>query len=746
MSDTAVFTRRLQLAALGYQILPNLDKRCFVKSWPSAEFSQRELSRIETWPGRWPEYQATGLRIQDGLAVIDIDVDDEAMVERILELISRVAPEIGLAAPTRHGGGQYKIALFARTDITEMPDKRPRSHKYRRPGEEDHHAVEIFLSVAGRADCHRQFGIDGPHSYLPDGAVKAAYVWAEGVPALWDVTPDALPVLSLEAARAIVDGFDGFATAAGWERLSKAKNAAGNGVIIADIDAHTRFDLEDGSTVEYADLAEGMRCTSSFHGDVGSNATKCLVGAVRVRNNVLGVWDFEEGAWHVPAPVDISAELRAMAAAHGLEIPLSDPNWRDRYRSGAPKPSLANARLAIEHSAFHGAEDTFHGRIYLGRSDAASPSEPLLSFLGEMTDSNLLGLRCWLDTRYGIDFGEKNVRDATLELARANRFDPVVDMLAEAQASWDGVARLDRMAVDYFNGQDTPWNRAFVRKTMIAAVARARNPGCKFDTILVMESPEGWNKSSVWRCLAGDDNFSDASIIGHAGREVQEHLAAIWIHENAELAGMRKAEVETVKAFASRQEDRARPAYGHFLVNQPRHSIEVGTTNSDAYLMSQNGNRRFWPMRVLKPIDLARLRAARLQLWGEAAHWQSQGESLVLDERLWAKAGDEQEKRRIKHPWEDILAGMTVRPDDSPLKGVEYIKGSVQIIHRVKDEERVATATIFRMLEIPNGQLDIRHSRTLAEVMRTLGWEHCVFKADEKAVKGYRRTLVTVGY
>ena len=60
---------------------------------------------------------------------------------------------------------------------------------------------------------------------------------------------------------------------------------------------------------------------------------------------------------------------------------------------------------------------------------------------------------------------------------------------------------------------------------MIAAVARARRPGIKFDTILVMESPEGWNKSSVWALLAGEGNFSDERIIGHATREVQEQLA-----------------------------------------------------------------------------------------------------------------------------------------------------------------------------------------------------------------------------
>ena len=150
-------------------------------------------------------------------------------------------------------------------------------------------------------------------------------------------------------------------------------------------------------------------------------------------------------------------------------------------------------------------------------------------------------------------------------------------------------------------------------------------PDAKFDNVVVLEGPEGWNKSSAFNVLAGDDNnFSDESILGARNKEVQEQLASIWIHENADLAGMRKAEVEVVKAFASRTTDRARPAYGHFIKNQPRHSIEVGTTNSERYLQSQTGNRRFWPMRLLSSLSTlkncdttvyscgARLRSARV--------------------------------------------------------------------------------------------------------------------------------------
>jgi len=105
-------------------------------------------------------------------------------------------------------------------------------------------------------------------------------------------------------------------------------------------------------------------------------------------------------------------------------------------------------------------------------------------------------------------------------------------MLDLAESGWDGVERLDAMAVDYFNTEDTPLNRACVRKTMIAAVARARQPGCKYDTILVLEADEGFNKSSAWFVLAGEENFSDEKILGKDSREVQEQLAEIWIHES----------------------------------------------------------------------------------------------------------------------------------------------------------------------------------------------------------------------
>jgi predicted P-loop ATPase len=344
--------------------------------------------------------------------------------------------------------------------------------------------------------------------------------------------------------------------------------------------------------------------------------------------------------------------------------------------------------------------------------------------VGEVTDNGIIALRQLMSDTFGFDLTDKHTRDAVISLALEHCFNPVVDMLAETEANWDGVKRLDRMAADYFNCEDKKLNAAFVRKMMIAAVARARNPGCKFDTILVLESEEGFNKSTALRVLAGDENFSDESVIGKNSREVQEQLAEIWIHENADLAGMRKAEVETVKAYASRMVDIARPAYGHFPKKQKRHSIEVGTTNSDRYLQSQTGNRRFWPVQVLKSIDIAKLKRDRLQLWGEAARYQSQGESLVLDEALWGAAADEQEARRVTDPWEDILRNMPALSTYGYWKDGARHEGTRTIIYHDRDEEKVIAAHVLEyVLGIQPGSQTTQHSMRLSTVMKKVGWE-----------------------
>jgi hypothetical protein len=412
--------------------------------------------------------------------------------------------------------------------------------------------------------------------------------------------------------------------------------------------------------------------------------------------------------------------LRSHAPPPGKARRAGSPNWREQRKDGSPLPSMHNARLAIAALGIECSYDMFHNKMLFGfkEDDVRHAVEHIL---GEVTDNGIIALRQLMSDTFGFDLTDKHTRDAVISLALEHCHDPVVDMLAEAEKNWDGRKRLDRMAVDYLNCEDTPLNAQYIRKTMIAAVARARIPGIKFDQITVLESGEGFSKSTAWRVLAGDENFSDESIIGKNSREVQEQLAEIWVRENADLAGMKKAEVETVKAYASRATDIARPAYGRFVTKQKRHSIEVGTTNADQYLQSQTGNRRFWSLRVLKAIDIDKLSRDRLQLWGEAAHYQSQGESLMLDEALWGTASVEQEARRINDLWEDLLRGMPDIVENRYWKdGFERID-DVQIIHHDGGQQRVAALDILEyVIGIKAANVRQEHSMRLSIVMKKL--------------------------
>jgi predicted P-loop ATPase len=371
---------------------------------------------------------------------------------------------------------------------------------------------------------------------------------------------------------------------------------------------------------------------------------------------------------------------------------------------------MHNARLAIAALGVDCSYDTFHNKMLFGFRDDAVRHE-MQSIAGEITDNGIIRLRQLMSDSFGFDLEDKATRDAVKSLALEHCFDPVCDMLAEAEANWDGTERVDAMVVNYLNCKDTPLNRAISRKTMIAAVRRARRPGCKYDTITVLESKEGWNKSTAWRILAGDENFSDMSILGSRGREVQEQLAETWIHENADLAGMKKADIEIVKNFASRQSDDARPAYGHFLKKQKRHSIEVGTTNDSEYLLSPNGNRRFWPMEVVKMIDANAAAAA-------------------------------QEQRRVKDPWEDLLVDIPEWASVCDADGKE--KERVQIIHYDHGNETECASSadlLTHVLKVLPARQTKSHSMQLANAMKANGWERPSGKVTIKGqrVRGYRR-------
>lgn len=325
--------------------------------------------------------------------------------------------------------------------------------------------------------------------------------------------------------------------------------------------------------------------------------------------------------------------------------PQRPMRWTDLNEDGDPKISCANASDAIQHLGICCTKDTFHEKFLVG-------GMAIEQWAGDLSDDAVQMVRHVIKRVYGLDFGERHIRDAAIQLCLKNQFNPVTDYLADLQ--WDGAPRLARWVVDYLGCDDTPFNREVGRLTLIAAVRRARFPGTKFDQIVVLEGSQGTYKSTAVRILAGEENYSEQNILNAGDKEQQEAVQGVWLYEIAELAGMRRTETERVKQFASRTVDRARPAYGRFRVDRKRTCIFIATTNQQSYLKDETGNRRFWPLETRR-IDIDGLQRDRDQLWAEAALQEAAGASLHLDSKLWRDAAAEQHKRIEEDHWEEAI-------------------------------------------------------------------------------------------
>lgn len=245
-------------------------------------------------------------------------------------------------------------------------------------------------------------------------------------------------------------------------------------------------------------------------------------------------------------------------------------------------------------------------------------------------DADLACAKVYFERVYGI-WSPTKFKDAILAVVTSERtYHPIRNYLNTLV--WDGVPRLDTILIDYLGADDTTFVREVTRKTLVAAVARIFEPGIKFDSILVLNGPQGVGKSTFFSLL-GREWYSDSlSISDMKDKTAAEKLQGYWILELGELAGIKKMDVETVKSFITRTDDKFRQAYGVNVESHPRSNIIVGSTNADSgFLRDVTGNRRFWPVYVtgsgkyhawqLKEID---------QIWAEALKMHQDGEELFL--------------------------------------------------------------------------------------------------------------------
>lgn len=157
----------------------------------------------------------------------------------------------------------------------------------------------------------------------------------------------------------------------------------------------------------------------------------------------------------------------------------------------------------------------------------------------DWSDADDAGLRHYLEKGYGIK-GKSSIEDAWTLVAQQNKYHPVKDYLNDLV--WDGKKRIETLLIDYLGAEDTEYVRMVTKKALVAAVARIFVPGIKYDTMLVLVGKQGCGKSQIIKRL-GKNWFSD-TLTTVQGKEAYEQIQGFWIIEVAELAAMKRMEVD----------------------------------------------------------------------------------------------------------------------------------------------------------------------------------------------------------
>ena len=436
-------------------------------------------------------------------------------------------------------------------------------------------------------------------------------------------------------------------------------------------------------------------------------------------------------------------EVKMLAASErtaGAETDFSggeDIDWQKHLqyepRSMVLKNNLHNITLIMEN------DPNLKGIVFNQLADGLEikgevPWKHPARFWRDADDAQLIS---FVDSHYG-SFSERNYRIAVTKVTDDRSYHPIREMF-ESLPPWDKVRRAETVLIDYLGAEDNRYVRAVTRKSLCAAYMRVYYPGIKFDNMIVLNGAQGIGKSTLISALGGEW-FSDSLALSDMNdKTAAEKLQGYWILEIGELAGMKKADIDKVKAFISRQDDKYRASFGRRVTPHPRQCVFFGTTNSEnGYLRDITGNRRFWNVKVTgqgkcKPWEMT-AEVVR-QIWAEVAEIARSGEKLYLDADLEAYARQEQREAMEQDDREGIVRNYLdmLLPDD--WDSMDYYRRR-EYIRDIDDPTR-AEGTVKRQtvsnIEIwcecfGKNKEEMRPSDSYAIsaiMVRIEGWEKC---------------------
>ncbi len=386
--------------------------------------------------------------------------------------------------------------------------------------------------------------------------------------------------------------------------------------------------------------------------------------------------------WDVPFP-DLSPNLSRQELLATLITKTLDDG-----QTGKILPRIFNYREILKHA------EEFSGRLAFDQF-----SEIAVLDGAPMDEDGITNLVAILESKWITDkVASGEVDRAARAAAKKNQFHPVMDFLLSTK--WDGVERIDQFFPDHLGTPSSDYLTGVSRSLFIGAVRRILFPGCKMDTMTVLESPQGMGKSSLWEVLGGEWYLDQTASIESVDFFIA--MRGKWFIDLGELDQFQRAEVTRIKQVITLRNDDYRAKYARDNKRNPRQSIFVGGTNGADWIADQTGGRRFLPVKVgPEKIDMQRLQSARDQLFAEAVYRVKNNEWLDW----WNVPGaDEQQEMRMHHDlWDGPVAEFLEEWPGSTIQGYEILT---------------------KLMRKDLGQITRADESKLGKVMNRLRWEH----------------------
>ena len=506
-------------------------------------------------------------------------------------------------------------------------------------------------------------------------------------------------------------------------------STAGGAIIYEDkwLYSHHATDPASGQLVNAWDLARLHLFGERDEGDVKEGTPGNRLPSYKAMSDMAMELD--------DVKMRLAQERIGAAQDFGTEAPEGD-EWLKRLeidRSGKCVLSADNLSLIFHNDPNLVGKFGYNTFRYAITAEGALPWNSSMTHTRDWTDADDAALRVYFDQTYGI-VGVKRIDDMFSVVAHERPTDDVRDYLDGLE--WDGIPRIDTLLIRYLKADDTPYVRAVTRKTLVAAVARTYEPGCKFDNVLTLIGAQGIAKSLSVNILGGE--WYNDSIQSFNGKDAQELLRGSWIVEIPEVDRFStKYDSAIIKQFLTRQDDIFRESYGHRSASHPRRCIFIATTNAAEFLLDATGNRRWWIVTCHatstdRGEDVRTLRRDRDQVWAEAVALWRMEEPLTLPAELMPAAVDEQVKAQAEDPWIGLVREFLEKdvPKDFAGWALEerqswwndgFSQKSVETVQR----QSICVPEIWcEMLGRPRSELDAMRARRINNILRaTPGWE-----------------------